>query len=210
MASRWLHVYATLAGAIDVLGFYDLPLRLTASRARRIGALLAQFQSLTARPPTDAVGAMVRRRGLGFAMLEAVVAQGQLRQPPQEALREVLRLQPLFALIKQHLDEPMDVSRLARWAHLSPSRLHALFQEHLGTTPMRYVRSLRLDEARRRLAGTTEPVQIVAAATGFVSPFHFSRAFRQAFGLSPSQYREQHRDLRRNGTADATARHDVP
>ena len=51
---------------------------------------------------------------------------------------------------------------------------------------MEYIKRARLERSRQMLA-----VYAVAESVGFVNPFHFSRAFKEAVGMSPSQYRRQ-------------------
>jgi transcriptional regulator GlxA family with amidase domain len=54
---------------------------------------------------------------------------------------------------------------------------------------MQFVAKVRLDHARELLRTTDLPVKVVAARVGFQDRSHFSRAFRQAHGADPSQYR---------------------
>ncbi|MGW5480864.1 helix-turn-helix domain-containing protein [Streptomyces sp. NPDC004008] len=69
--------------------------------------------------------------------------------------------------------------------------LHQLFQSH-GTTVNAWVRTQRLEAAREELArpgATHRSIATVAARWGFTSASHFSRAFRETFGMSPVQWR---------------------
>jgi AraC family transcriptional regulator of arabinose operon len=68
-----------------------------------------------------------------------------------------------------------------------------LFTEQLGQTPMRALRHARLRHAARLLEATDLPVTRVAAASGFTSPFHFNRVFRQRYGVPPGVYRTAYR-----------------
>ncbi|MEV5608282.1 helix-turn-helix domain-containing protein [Streptomyces sp. NPDC052225] len=81
------------------------------------------------------------------------------------------------------------VASLAATVALSPSRLAHLFSGELGSTPMRTLRDARLAHAAHLLEATGLPVDRVAAASGFASPFHFSRAFRTRYGMPPATYR---------------------
>jgi AraC family transcriptional regulator of arabinose operon len=80
---------------------------------------------------------------------------------------------------------------------LSPSRLAHLFTAETGRTPMRAVRQARIRHAAGLLEVTDLDVGQVAAASGFVSPFHFSRAFKREYGLPPRDYRDRLRPPRR-------------
>ena len=78
---------------------------------------------------------------------------------------------------------------LAAAVGLSASRLAHLFAEQHGGPLMREVRRVRLQHAARLLLATGLSVGEVARASGFVSPYHFSRSFRADFGVAPTVYR---------------------
>src|SRR5262245_48024633 len=100
------------------------------------------------------------------------------------------RLLGALEYMEAHLQEPASRSKLAQRAGVSVRQLERLFADHLGSTiQARYLR-MRLDRARILLRQTTLPVVEVAAETGFVTPSHFSRSYRGAFGRSPRQERQ--------------------
>ena len=82
---------------------------------------------------------------------------------------------------------------LARAVGVSTSRLHALFHDALGLSPLQYVQRQRLRRAQQLLAGSDLPVAEVGARAGFGDAFHFSRTFRRAFGEGPRAWRERSR-----------------
>ncbi|MFD6286156.1 helix-turn-helix domain-containing protein [Streptomyces sp. NPDC060205] len=84
---------------------------------------------------------------------------------------------------------PHTVDTLAAGVSLSPSRFAHLFTQQLGQSPMRALLAARLLHAARLLEATDLPVERVAVAAGFTSPFHFSRVFRQRYGAPPGAYR---------------------
>jgi AraC family transcriptional regulator of arabinose operon len=90
------------------------------------------------------------------------------------------------------------VATLAAEVSLSASRFAHLFTGQLGQSPMRALLAARLLHAARLLEATDLPVERIAAAAGFASPFHFSRVFRQRYGTPPGAYRAGLR--RRTGT----------
>ncbi|MFF3935375.1 helix-turn-helix domain-containing protein [Streptomyces phaeofaciens] len=100
------------------------------------------------------------------------------------------RVRRAQALIAADPGAPHTVRSLAERVALSPSRFAHLFTEHLGQSPMRALREARLRHAARLLEGTELSVERVAAASGFVSPFHFTRVFRARYGTPPGAYRE--------------------
>ena len=68
-----------------------------------------------------------------------------------------------------------------------------MFHEQTGTSPMRYLTDLRMSRARKLLADSSLTVREIAVRVGYPDPFHFSRSFKNAVGVSPAQFREQSR-----------------
>ncbi|WP_085440695.1 AraC family transcriptional regulator [Magnetofaba australis] len=99
------------------------------------------------------------------------------------------RFERVFDHIERHLDEPLDLERLSRVANFSKFHFHRQFSHYCGMSVIAYVRQLRLKHACDRLAFGQERVIDIALDVGFDSPEAFARAFRQAFGQSPSQFR---------------------
>ena len=122
-------------------------------------------------------------------VFDAVVTQGagggELPEPVERALSAVQREWgdgPLTPPTLQHM---------ARAAAVSPGHLCRLFQKTFGHGPLEALRLIRLDRAAQMLARTNARVGEVAQAAGFVSAFHFSRAFKDVFGCSPRAFRQR-------------------
>lgn len=105
----------------------------------------------------------------------------------------------LMQRIRAHIDRNLastDLSpaSIASAHFISTRHLHGLFQES-GTTVSTWIRTRRLEQCRRDLidpAYADRPVAAIAARWGFVDAAHFSRAFKTAYGISPSEYRAAH------------------
>lgn len=132
-------------------------------------------------------------RELALCSLEEVVLLTAARSEPRESGVDP-RIRRAEDLIAADPGAPHTVHSLAEYVSLSPSRFAHLFTEQLGHSPMRALRHARLRHAARLLEATELPVERVAAASGFGSPFHFSRVFRQRYGVPPGEYRQGLRD----------------
>jgi len=99
------------------------------------------------------------------------------------------RVSQVLALVAADPAAPHSVARLARRVSLSPSRLAHVCTAELGRPLMHEVRRIRLEHAARLLVGTELSVAQVARASGFASPFHFSRSFSVQFSLAPTAFR---------------------
>ncbi|MCY1004512.1 AraC family transcriptional regulator [Nannocystis pusilla] len=91
--------------------------------------------------------------------------------------------------ISQTLDQALDLAALARGAALSPFHFHRVFRGMVGETPLEMHRRLRLERAARALLTSDVGVTAVAFDAGYETHEAFTRAFRQAYGASPSAFR---------------------
>ncbi|GAA3707738.1 helix-turn-helix domain-containing protein [Nonomuraea antimicrobica] len=140
------------------------------------------------RVPAVAVGGAARELVEG-AVEEVLVLATAAARPAEPGEEGDERVRRALALIAAEPGAPHSVASLARAVALSPSRFAHLFAEETGQTPMQAVRWARVRHAASLLEVTDMDVGHVAAASGFVSPFHFSRAFRKEYGLPPRDYR---------------------
>lgn len=98
---------------------------------------------------------------------------------------------------ERHLDDPrLTPSALASAHHVSLRRLHAAFAAD-GQTPAAWIRHRRLERCYEALSDPEHdhvPIGAIAERWGLSNPSHFSRAFRELYGLSPRELRERHGD----------------
>ena len=80
---------------------------------------------------------------------------------------------------------------------LPPAGRRREASKRAGLTPGAYLRSLRLEAARRALLETDRPLTEIAFDAGFFDQAHFTRAFRRAIGLPPAAFRRLHAPLGR-------------
>jgi AraC family transcriptional regulator len=92
-----------------------------------------------------------------------------------------------------HLDEAVDLESLASIACLSQFHFHRIFRGMVGETPLELVRRLRMERAAWQLSNSEQPIAMVAFDAGYETHESFTRAFRTAYGASPSEFRRSHR-----------------
>lgn len=102
------------------------------------------------------------------------------------------RFDRVFAYIDKHLADELSVERLSRVVNFSKFHFHRQFSQYVGISVVRYIRLMRLRRASYRLAFEDHSRIIdIAMGAGFENPESFSRAFKHAFGQTPSQFRKR-------------------
>lgn len=118
-----------------------------------------------------------------------------LRSPAAAALRGAVgagvdrqRVLEAMQFIRANATRSLSVAEIAKNVAMSPSHFAHRFRDVARISPMRYLREVRLENARLLLAGGRR-VSEVATEVGFDSPSHFTREFKRRFGRPPSIFR---------------------
>lgn len=109
---------------------------------------------------------------------------------PQVLEDHAASIEEVMRYIRTHISEPLDRERLADVAGFSVPHFHRIFTAHVGESAISYIRRVRLERAARKLRMGAVDITEVALAAGYDSHSSFSKAFRQQFGLSPSEFRQ--------------------
>jgi len=108
----------------------------------------------------------------------------QILQDYSNCIEDVMRY------IREHISEPLDREMLAGVAGFSVPHFHRVFTAHVGESAPSYVRRLRMERAGRKLRMGAVDITEVALAAGYDTHAAFGKAFKQQFGLSPSEFRQ--------------------
>jgi len=105
-----------------------------------------------------------------------------LNQPQAVSLQRVMDDNYCFNL---------KLEEYAQLSHRSLSAFKRDFQKHFDTTPGKWLLEKRLNHAKNLLSNSNKTVNEASFESGFESPSHFSRVFRQHFGISPTAVKQQ-------------------
>ena len=95
------------------------------------------------------------------------------------------RLERVIKHLNDHYQERLDVDQLAAMANMSASSFHRHFKQVTNTSPIKYVKKIRLNRARELLVDKGLKVKQAAEKVGYESPTQFSREFTRYFGENP-------------------------
>ncbi len=101
-----------------------------------------------------------------------------------------LEVRKCRTFIASHLYSPLDLARLAKAANMSTRTLSNRFRQETGTTPMAYVQSARIEEAKFLLHYSRHSILEISNALHFSSQSHFTSVFRHTTGMTPKQFQE--------------------
>ena len=150
---------------------------------------------------TVARGMVVYHRRLGGQSQYSALLD---MEPPSDRVRRVL------SFMREHLHEPLPVSRLAEAARLSDRQFARIFRAETGVSPAKSVERLRAEAARPIVEGTAQPMGSIAESVGFADAKRMNQAFIRAFGQTPQALRRNHRaaPLARGSIEAAAITHD--
>src|SRR5713226_89889 len=109
----------------------------------------------------------------------------------QQATMSDARMRDLPAHAESHLTHKLDVNTLAAFVAMSPRTFARQFEGNFGTTPARWVRTLRVEAARQHLESRNLFLKEIARVTGFRDEQALRRAFVQQMKMNPKEYRER-------------------
>lgn len=90
--------------------------------------------------------------------------------------------------IGAHIREKLSVPLVARQVDVSPSYLTALFHKNLQISPGEYIRRIKLQESKQMIRENDLNFTEIAAALQYSTVHHFSRQFKEKFGITPTEY----------------------
>lgn len=113
----------------------------------------------------------------------------QQKHTSKEIDQRLQLFEKINGYIFRHLAEPeLSVQNIAEQHYVSVSYLHSLFYKMVKQSPGKYIRTIRLDRARKLLLHHNYTIAEIAYRSGFSSPAVFSRCFHREMNITPQQY----------------------
>ena len=128
----------------------------------------------------------LRGKLVGEQQVEEKITKIEMKSNDEILMSKVMRT------INDHLADPaLNVEMLAANVGMSRVHMHRKLKELTNQSARDFIRSIRLKQAANLLREKNLSVSEVAYATGFSNLSHFSNTFRDFYGISPSEYKEQ-------------------
>ncbi len=113
------------------------------------------------------------------------------KRPSEKTLRDGDRIKSMLQYIQEHYDEELTLAKIAQSVNLSENECLRCFRSMIGSTPIQYVKQIRIQKAAELLASTDQKISDIGAACGFQEMSYFSKIFRALKGSTPSEYRRR-------------------
>jgi AraC family transcriptional regulator, activator of mtrCDE len=112
-------------------------------------------------------------------------------QEKDQNLEETFVISPVLEYIYKNYMTPITIDSLADLCHLSTTHFRRIFHEIMGTSPLDFINSTRIDEACKLLKSTEDSILSISEQVGFHSISSFNRCFDKLMGESPREWRKQ-------------------
>ena len=112
----------------------------------------------------------------------------QTEEAPQSPGEE-RTITALTRYLQAHLADDVSLGVLAEHFHLSPQYISQLFKSEIGVNFLAYLTGIRMEQAKKLLVTTDRPISDVADLTGYGDYRVFTKVFKKAEGITPTQYR---------------------
>ena len=104
---------------------------------------------------------------------------------------QIKKILPAVDYIKEHfLDEIISIEHLAALCSMTSVYFRSIFKSHFGLSPIAYINSLKISRAKELLESGLYTVSQAAEMSGYTDVCHFSREFKKAVGVPPSEYKK--------------------
>lgn len=95
--------------------------------------------------------------------------------------------------VREHVDQPLTVEKVARQVPLSRRVLERRFREHLGRTVLSEIHRAKIERIKQLLIATDQTTEEIAEHCGFAQLSHMAAFFRKKTGFAPGAFRKQFR-----------------
>lgn len=125
--------------------------------------------------------------------LDNLIQSSSTRQEPRKRQLRDFYVQEAITFMEQNYQRNLTVEAIAEVCKLDRSYFSKLFKERKGCPPQEFLIRMRLGKAAELMKTTSISISDIAASVGYPNQLHFSRSFKQRYGVSPRKWRSQNK-----------------
>lgn len=133
----------------------------------------------------------VRERLSKLIFLLAKYCPAMEKKPSEKILRDGERIKVMLQYIQEHYGEELTLAKIAQSAAVSENECLRCFRSMTGSSPIQYVKQVRIQKAAELLETTDQKISEIGVACGFQEMSYFARVFREVKGCTPKKYRRR-------------------
>lgn len=107
-----------------------------------------------------------------------------------DANKNQQKIKQAMNYIQENYDKNLNMAVVSNHISMNYSLFSYLFKEYTGSNFVNYLKSIRMEEARKLLAKTDMRIMEISAKVGYENEKHFMKIFKASYGVSPSEYRK--------------------
>ena len=138
---------------------------------------------------TDYILKPVNYEEFGACIDNLKIALFQRQSPKHQDRQEERTITLITRYLQEHLAEEISLSVLAEEFHLSAQYISQLFKSEIGVGFLAYLTNIRMEQAKKLLLSTSLSIAEVSEQSGYSDYRVFTKVFKKAEGITPSQYR---------------------
>ena len=184
VAPRYVTVsFEVEGGSLESL--FNRKLRLSQSAVTLLQQMLREQEKMEPYAD-DMIAAQLTQLLLTILRQQNLPAQKIKASNSLNSENEIIRRAQQF--ICAHIREKLTVPYVARMVDVSPSYMTALFHKNLQISPGEYIRRIKIQESKQMIREGNMNFTEIAAALHYSTVHHFSRQFKEKFGITPTEY----------------------
>lgn len=130
-----------------------------------------------------------------YLIMDALIQGSSNKKRLQGGKLSRFYAQEALSFIEQNYTLPITVEDMANRCNLDRSYFGKIFKDMIGQSPQDFLIRYRMSKATSLLTSTSLSIGDISVQVGYPNQLHFSRAFRNIYGMSPRQYRQQNKLL---------------
>ena len=180
VAPRCLRVFFEMSGSLKLL--QDRKFTVTGPMELLFAQLLLE-QERRSKYADEMILALLNQ------LIVLLMRQVETMEPVDHRMKgEYHIIRQMQVYVSTHIWEDLSVPFVARQVNMSPSYLTALFHKHLDIAPAEYIRRGKLQESKHMIRENKLNFTEIAAELQYSTVHHFSRQFKEKFGMTPTEY----------------------